>query len=59
MDMTFIFSLILFGCSYLVGYYFGRRQGYFTGAKELFEELLRRESAQPVIDEMWEEYFGE
>lgn len=59
MDIYYIATLVLFALSYLVGYYFGRRQGYFTGAKELFEELLKRDSARPVIDEMWEEYFGE
>ena len=57
--MYFIATLVLFALSYLVGYYFGRRQGYFNGAKELFEELLTRESAEPVIAEMWEEYFDE
>jgi hypothetical protein len=60
MDIYFGFILFLFGCSFVVGYYTGHKagdkKGYFEGCKEVFEDIVRRESAQPLIKELLEEY---
>lgn len=60
MDIYFGFVLFLCACSFVVGYYTGHkagdRQGYLEGIQEVFNDIVRRESAQPLIKELMEEY---
>lgn len=40
MNIYFGLVLFLFACSYIVGYYFGHRQGFEYGAKDMLYYLL-------------------
>lgn len=60
MDIYFGFVLFLCACSFVVGYYTGHKagdeKGYLKGIEEVFNDIVRRESAQPLIKELMEEY---
>ena len=60
MDIYFGFVLFLFACSFIVGYYSGHKagdeKGYSDGVQEVFQDIIRRESAKPLLKELAEEY---